>query len=189
MSSPAQCLANSVNAQFSTGPKTFEGKAKVAKNGVSHGLFAKYDNLAPEQSARIAEIVTMAHEGFPQQCDSYEDAIHLYALSKYRYERFIELESSFFSAAMAKEIQNKETAELVEKSGDDVLWGCAINRDASGPNVFAKLLRYEARIAREVDRTTARYAHILQIINMARNKAKPISQPQTTSISQTSQND
>ena len=38
MSSAAQAIANRANAQYSTGPKTEEGKAKSARNNTSHGL-------------------------------------------------------------------------------------------------------------------------------------------------------
>jgi SEC-C motif len=47
MATPAQCLANAANAQLSSGPKSKEGIAKVAQNGVRHGLFAAYERLAP----------------------------------------------------------------------------------------------------------------------------------------------
>ena len=41
MASVAQVQANRFNAQKSTGPRTPEGKAKVAQNAVTHGLLAR----------------------------------------------------------------------------------------------------------------------------------------------------
>ena len=38
MASPAQILANSENAQRSTGPKTAEGKQAASRNAIRHGL-------------------------------------------------------------------------------------------------------------------------------------------------------
>ena len=41
MSSQAQVTANRANARKSTGPRSEKGKAKVAQNAVSHGLFSR----------------------------------------------------------------------------------------------------------------------------------------------------
>jgi hypothetical protein len=46
--SPAQVAANRTNAQLSTGPRTPEGKARIAQNARKHGLFARDTNLACE---------------------------------------------------------------------------------------------------------------------------------------------
>ena len=41
MASTAQVLANRLNAQKSTGPRTPEGKAVISQNAVRHGLLAR----------------------------------------------------------------------------------------------------------------------------------------------------
>ena len=174
MSSPAQCLANAENAKLSTGPKSAEGKAKVAKNGVRHGLFANYSNLAPEQSARIAELVDMLHEGFAQRCDTDERAIHEFALALWRHEHFSEMESSFFSAAVAEE---RKASEAAPDEDNNSLLGRALKRDAQGPNVFAKLMRYEARIARHLEEARAYYNRVVDFVRIQRNRANPIPPP------------
>jgi len=51
MATQAQILANQSNAQKSTGPKTAEGKATVAKNATKHGLFARKDVVISENQA------------------------------------------------------------------------------------------------------------------------------------------
>jgi hypothetical protein len=41
MTTLKQMEANRLNAQYSTGPVTIEGKAKASQNALKHGLFAK----------------------------------------------------------------------------------------------------------------------------------------------------
>jgi hypothetical protein len=48
--------ANKSNAQFSTGPRTSEGKARVAANSVTLGLFASRDLIRPEERAEYDEL-------------------------------------------------------------------------------------------------------------------------------------
>ncbi len=47
LASAARLAANRANAQHSTGPKTEEGKAKVARNALKHGLDSKEIFIAP----------------------------------------------------------------------------------------------------------------------------------------------
>ena len=51
MATEKQTKANRKNAKKSTGPKTAEGKAKVSKNAVKHGLFAEEAVITGENAA------------------------------------------------------------------------------------------------------------------------------------------
>jgi len=53
MSSNARILANRRNARKSTGPRTPEGKAVVARNPVKHGLLARQDVISSESQAEF----------------------------------------------------------------------------------------------------------------------------------------
>jgi len=56
MTSEAQNTANRANAQSSTGPRTTEGKARVARNSVTLGLFAARDLVHPEEQPEYDEL-------------------------------------------------------------------------------------------------------------------------------------
>jgi hypothetical protein len=47
MTSPAQCEANRVNAQASTGPSTAAGKSASSRNATKFGLFATNNRILP----------------------------------------------------------------------------------------------------------------------------------------------
>ena len=184
MATAAQCIANAENAQHSTGPKTEEGKAKVAKNGIRHGLFAEYERLAPADSVRIGLFIEEMHAGLPEQCPVREDIIRQYAIAKWRNELFFRMESSFFTSAIADERAKPESAGLIEQHGEDVLLGYALRNDAAGPNVFTKLMRYGAGVKKELRGASDAYLRLLDQLELERNRANPISQAKTASPQQ-----
>ncbi len=53
MATEAQILANRLNAQKSTGPRTPEGKAAVAQNAVKHRLSGRLDVIKGEDQAEF----------------------------------------------------------------------------------------------------------------------------------------
>ena len=173
MATPAQCTANAANAQHSTGPKTEEGKARSARNGIKNGIFAAYERLAPAESARVNEFIEELHEGFPEQSTAFEDIVRGYAIAKWRSELFFRMEASFYEAGVEYErMMDPETSE-------DLLLGRALRRDAEGPNVLSKLIRYETRVSKELRLASDAYLQLIQII--ADNKAKPIFSPKAAS--------
>ncbi len=50
MATPVQVMANQANAQHSTGPRTAQGRAKVAQNNFRHGFTGAFRLLAWENS-------------------------------------------------------------------------------------------------------------------------------------------
>ncbi len=52
----SRTLANRLNAAASTGPRTAEGKARVAQNSVTLGLFASRDIVRPEEKEEYDEL-------------------------------------------------------------------------------------------------------------------------------------
>ena len=70
MATDAQILANRLNAQKSTGPRTIEGKAAVLQNAVKHGLLAERDIISSESQARLRPLSpTNPRRAKPRQPD------------------------------------------------------------------------------------------------------------------------
>lgn len=65
-SSPRKIAANRENSKHSTGPKTPEGKAKSARNSLTHGIFAKQllTGATPETAEEISALVADIGEFF-----------------------------------------------------------------------------------------------------------------------------
>jgi hypothetical protein len=55
--SPAKLVANTANAQASTGPRTAEGKARSAQNARTHGLSSREVVVAAEESDVFAQFL------------------------------------------------------------------------------------------------------------------------------------
>lgn len=56
MLTDAKLAANQANAQHSTGPKTAQGKAAVAQNSATLGLFCSRDLVRPEEQSEYDEL-------------------------------------------------------------------------------------------------------------------------------------
>jgi len=106
MASAAQTIANRANAQKSTGPRTPEGRAKVAQNAVKHGLLARAAVLQGEDPQEFA--------GYREQMleELYPDGMLATALA----ERVVSLSGRLQRAARS---QNAAFEALYEKYAAD----------------------------------------------------------------------
>ena len=62
MSSEAQKIANRLNAQKSTGPRSEEGKLRSARNSIRHGMLSKHIVVLEEDPAEFQALLTALHE-------------------------------------------------------------------------------------------------------------------------------
>jgi hypothetical protein len=112
MCSERQILANQLNAQRSTGPRTSEGKAKVAVNALKHGLTAR-DIVLPNEDPndfdtfRVELLSSLAPHGALESL--FADAIVAYAWRLRRIERF---EAALYKRGCA-ELLARRAEELV----------------------------------------------------------------------------
>ena len=168
MSSEAQIKANRENAQKSTGPRSAEGKAAVAKNAVKHGLFASETVIQGENAEdfevfrdeMLAELVAVG----PVESMLAERFVSLSWRLK-RVQRMqdqaidvmIEQDAPSPYAKLAQSMLPKHIRELKESdtrgTGPELVLGRAVITDYSNSRVLDRLSMYERRIENSMFKT------------------------------------
>jgi hypothetical protein len=165
MTSEARIVANRLNAQKSTGPRTAEGKAAVAQNAVKHGLSAQCDVIRGEDQEEFdqyrEEVFWELNPIGVMQSRLAERIVSL----AWRLRRAERLQNEAFDALLAKETSSplarltrslggreQDTRELEGCDGDPTLEQ-AVVRDFANARVLDRLLMYERRIESSLYRT------------------------------------
>ena len=167
MSNSAQINANRQNAKKSTGPRSTEGKAVVAKNAVKHGLFAsqtliKGENQEDFDLFREQLLAELAPAGAIESMLA-ERAVSL----SWRLKRIVRIQDQAIDAMIDKQL-NSPSARMAEMmqpkslSRDktdgpeaDLTLGKVAMRDFAGARVLERLLMYERRIENSLLKTMA----------------------------------
>ena len=96
MTTEAQTVANTANAQLSTGPITPEGKARSANNATKLGFYAKQAVLLTEEDRQAFEALTVAFRFELHPAGSVERALYTQiVLAAWNIERANRLEAAF----------------------------------------------------------------------------------------------
>jgi len=182
MSTAAQILANRQNAQKSTGPKSVEGKAIVAKNAIKHGLFAIEEVIKGEKQADFDLFSEkMLEELHPAGAVESMLAERIISLS-WRLNRIIRIQNQTFDVMIERDepspYQKQLNSMLPRGMRDDprgagpglVLGRAAIN-DMSNSRVLERLLMYERRIENSLYKTMEEFRKqkIMQELENANN--------------------
>ena len=149
MPTNAQIKANRNNAKKSTGPRTEEGKSRVAKNALKHGLLAR-DTVLPGEDAADFDRQLSALEADIQPANSLEfELVRQIADAQWRMRRLTRLETGFLAAAV------DETRRYMEKrrpdklrpgyDGETLLLGSAM---LDRTQAFVHLARYDGHLSR-----------------------------------------
>src|SRR4051812_30960485 len=96
MASPAQILANRDNAQYSTGPKTQEGKRASSRNATRHGLTGSQIVIAGEDPAAYEQMRQGLQESYAPANEAERILVDQIAANAWRLERSQRLESALF---------------------------------------------------------------------------------------------
>ena len=149
MTTQAQITANRSNAQKSTGPRTPEGKAKVARNAVRHGLLAKDAVVVGEELEEFdlyrAELrADLAPVGMVESLLTERIAGLFWRLR--RAERLHTEAFDVLYAQCAADPLNKRKWPAQAPEAADPFVGVTVVKDFSETQVLERLLGYERRI-------------------------------------------
>jgi len=164
MSSIEQILANRQNAQKSTGPRSVEGKAVVAKNAIKHGLFALETLIKGENREDFDLFRDKLLEEFnPQGAVEVMLAERIVSLG-WRLMRIVRVQDQVFDvmiekdepSPMQKQINSMKPRQMRDDkrgTGPDLVLGRAAISDMSNSRVLDRLLMYERRIENSLHKT------------------------------------
>ncbi|MCL5279098.1 MAG: hypothetical protein M1376_04230, partial [Planctomycetes bacterium] len=144
MATEAQIEANRLNAQKSTGPRTPEGKAVVARNALTHGLLARAGVLPGEDEhefqAHRQGLLQQLRPGTPLEEVLAERAVDL----SWRLRRAARDQEVAYAALYEKYTEGQPQPQ--EPDAWPTALGRMIVEDFCGAAVLERLQRYERRI-------------------------------------------
>jgi len=176
MSSQAQLLANRLNAQKSTGPRTTEGKAIISQNAVKLGLLAERDVIASESRADFDlyrnQLFDELSPVSPMETMLAERIVtlswRLKRICRFQNQAIDTLNADIASSPLRKLTQSlfPKTPEQLQdtSSADNLPLGRLAVKDFSNARVLDRLLMYERRIESSLYKTLLEY----QRLNIAR---------------------
>jgi SEC-C motif len=101
MATETQISANRQNAQASTGPKTEEGKARTAANGITLGLFTVRDLVRPDEQEEYAALCRTLKEELQPTGIIEETLVTEILHAAWRLQRCAKVEESLFNCLSA----------------------------------------------------------------------------------------
>jgi hypothetical protein len=121
MSSERQIQANRRNAQFSTGPKTCEGKDKVSSNAISLGLYARRVLLPGEDEGEYALLLQALYDRWEPQNPIEERYVREICDLWWKIERLNKAEQAYLSdcvhiEAARRKFEPESTALVLDRN-------------------------------------------------------------------------
>jgi hypothetical protein len=187
MASEAQIVANRLNAEKSTGPRTAEGKAVVSQNAVTHGLLARQAVICGEDPGEFEFYRgRMVGELAPVGAMESMLAERVVGLS-WRLRRAERVQNEAFDVMHVKDREGplaRLAQSLLPKGADrpggdpgpgdgDSVLGRVVVNDFSHARVLDRLLMYERRIEHSLYRTMTE----LQRLRLLRELDGPMEKP------------
>jgi len=138
MATPAQILANRLNAQKSTGPRSAEGKAAARFNALKHAASAKSLIIPGEDESTLAELAASYNDQFQPQGPEEELLLQKIVTADWTQRRMHRLEAEVLNALIDEQDESEENPV-----------GKAFIQDCQGPNALQKIFRCREAASRE----------------------------------------
>ena len=177
MATRAQIKANGDNAKRSTGPRTKEGKSRVAKNALKHGLLAR-DAVLPGEDPADFDSQLAALEADIGPANSLEfELVRQIADAQWRMRRLTRLETGFIAAAVDDTRRHAEKHRpdtlLPGYDGETMLLGSAM---LDRTQAFVHLARYDGHLSRRFFRAVKQLGDLRRDERKAR-ESRPSADP------------
>lgn len=168
MASEAQIAANRLNAQKSTGPKTAQGKAAVARNPLRHGMTAEtvvlFDELEAEFEAFHKGLISDLRPRGTTECSLVERI----AILGWRLRRASRAEAAMINA----EAEYRQERIAVDGRHRSRRLDASMIFDRLGHDM-SRLTRYEVAVERQLNRAMA-ILDLRQARRFARGEREPV---------------
>jgi hypothetical protein len=119
--SPAQIAANQANAQHSTGPRTPEGRAIVAKNRTTHGLVGAHTILPSEDPNVFADLLTRLRQDLVPQGPAEAFLVDSVAHAQWKLARIAGWEAEITAAAFDNQPVPEPLAKILGATHEQAL--------------------------------------------------------------------
>jgi len=167
MTTEAQIIANRLNAQKSTGPRTSEGKAAVSQNAVKNGFLAHLDVINSESQADFDlyrdQLLNELNPVSPMKSMLAERIVtlswRLKRICSIQNQAIDALNADYTSSPLAKLTKSlffkgqNPPHENTSESADNLVLGRLAVKDFSNARVLDRLLMYERRIEHSLYKT------------------------------------
>jgi len=197
MATEAQVVANRLNAQKSTGPRTSEGKAVASQNAVRHGLLAQQVVIRGEDPGEF-EFYRQQMLGEMAPASAMESVLAERVVGlAWRLRRAERIQAEVFDVLLiedetnpARKRQRSMRSEGADEDDSDLGLGRVVIRDFANYRVLDRLGLYERRIEQSLYRAVAelqklRLLHELEPPKEADLTPEPVAQTDKKSLRQT----
>jgi hypothetical protein len=156
MTSEKQRQANQRNARKSTGPTTEEGKRRVSRNALRHGMCAEHLLLPHEDPAALEALQQELVEELQPEGKLESCLVDRIAAALWRLSRALKAEKGLYMCYGRRVPENALASQVVNfttpAEQEEAAFGVAFVRSSTGADAFTKLSRYEAGLERTVQR-------------------------------------